>query len=435
MRGKIGIALACACLACVSAGAQTADAEQIEAMRKSHKVLYFGDEEKKAEADSVRRMIDRFYVTQYHHFQDPQAPYFLMMSRDATLAMGIGGLVRMRGWYDFDGAMPVNGFIPYMIPIPEDPANQRRLAATPSGTALFFRIIGQDKTLGNFQAFILAGFDGGTDSQFKLKQSYVIINDWTIGYAPSAFWDQAANPPLIEAQGHTGQANRTAVQLRWTHQLRHGWSVAASAEFPQSYAGADGVSTKAINDWLPDIVAYGQYSWANGAGHARLSALARCLPYRNLVEGKNRNVAGWGVQLSAVSPVGYNWTLYGEAIAGKGISSYVNDLRISRLDLIADAAHTGKMYAPSCYGFTLGVKYNFLPNLFASVSASESLYKPKRADGTQEYKYGLYGMANIFWNLTARIQAGAEYVIGKRMNYDGAHGDAQRVNLLFQYSF
>lgn len=435
MRGKIGFMLALACLPWLWADAQTAEADQIKEMKKSHKVVYFGDDEKKAEIDSVHSMIDKFYVTQYHHFQDPQAPYFLMMSRDATLAMGIGGLVRMRGWYDFDGAMPVNGFIPYMIPIPEDPANQRRLAATPSGTALFFRIIGSDKTLGNFSAFILAGFDGGTDSQFKLKQSYVTINDWTIGYAPSAFWDQAANPPLIEAQGHTGQANRTAVQLRWCHQFKKGWSVAVSAEFPQSYARADNANTKAINDWLPDMVAYGQYSWAQGAGHVRLSALARCLPYRDLVEGKNRNVAGWGLQLSAISPVGYNWTLYGEAIAGKGIESYVNDLRISRLDLINDTNRAGRMYAPKCYGFTLGVKYNFRPNVFASISASESCYKPTSAAGTSEYKYGLYGMANIFWNMTSRIQAGAEYVIGKRMDYDGAHGDAQRVNLLFQYSF
>ncbi len=435
MRAIMTFAAAAMCLLCLSAKAQTAEADQMEELKKSHKVVYFGEKEKQAHADSIRNVIERFYVTQYHHFQDPQAPYFLMMSRDATLAMGIGGLVRMRGWYDFDGAMPSNGFIPYMIPIPEDPSARRRLAATPSGTALFFRIIGSDKTLGNFSAFILAGFDGDSDSKFKLKQSYVTLNNWTIGYAPSAFWDQATNPPLIEAQGHTGQANRTAVQVRWCKQFRKGWSMAVSAEFPQSYARADGTNTKAINDWLPDMVAYGQYAWANGAGHVRLSALARCLPYRDLIAGKNRNVAGWGLQLSAISPVGYNWTLYGEAIAGRGIESYVNDLRIARLDLINDATDPGRMYAPQCYGFTLGVRYNFRPNLFATISASESCYRPRHASGTSDYKYGLYGMANIFWNLTARIQAGAEYVIGKRMDYDGAHGDAQRVNLMFQYSF
>lgn len=430
------MAAATLAMMCISAAAQTANADQMKELKKSHKVVYFGgDDEKKASEDSIRNVIERFYVTQYRHFQDPQAPYFLMMSRDATLAMGIGGLVRMRGWYDFDGAMPVNGFIPYMIPIPADPAAERKLAATPSGTALFFRVIGSNKALGNFQAFILAGFDGDSDSKFKLKQSYVIINDWTVGYAPSAFCDQAANPPLIEAQGHTGQTNRTSVQLRWTKPLRNGWSVAVSAEFPQTYAGIDGTKTRAINDWLPDMVAYGQYAWANGAGHVRLSAIGRCLPYRDLVAGKNHNAAGWGMQLSAIAPVAYSWTLYGEAVAGQGIASYINDLRISRLDLINNADRQGRMYAPTSYGFTVGVKYNILPNVFASVSASESMYRPRNAAGTSEYKYGVYGMANIFWNMTARIQAGAEYVIGKRMNFDGSHGDAQRVNLMFQYSF
>ena len=46
--------------------------------------------------DSIRSMIDLFYVDQFRHFQDPRAPYFLFMSKDANLAMGIGGVVRIR---------------------------------------------------------------------------------------------------------------------------------------------------------------------------------------------------------------------------------------------------------------------------------------------------------------------------------------------------
>ncbi|MDE6826334.1 MAG: hypothetical protein K2J18_06150, partial [Paramuribaculum sp.] len=56
--------------------------------------------------DSIKNILDRFYYDQFRSFQDPEAPYFLFMSRDAKLTMGIGGCVRMRGWYDWGGAIP-----------------------------------------------------------------------------------------------------------------------------------------------------------------------------------------------------------------------------------------------------------------------------------------------------------------------------------------
>ena len=69
----------------------------------NHKVLTFGayDSLPPTPKDSIRRIIEMFYVDQFRHFDDPQAPYFLFMSRDATLAMGVGGAVRMRGYYDW----------------------------------------------------------------------------------------------------------------------------------------------------------------------------------------------------------------------------------------------------------------------------------------------------------------------------------------------
>lgn len=429
------IASLCAIMACAQDSIpRTAEQQRIEDLKHSQKVVMLPGEGEQAPNDSVRRTIERFYIDQYRHFQDPEAPYFLMMSRDATLAMGIGGAVRMRGWYDFDGAMPYNGFIPFTIAVPENPARRRALKATPAGSALYFRIIGTNKALGNFSAFIQGNFDGG-GSDFKIKKSYVTINDWTIGYAPSAFCDIAANPPVIDAQGPCGQTNNTSVLLQWAHSLRRGWSVAASVEFPASHILADGELTQEIDDWMPDVVAYGQYQWARGAGHVRLSGLLRVLPYRDLVAQKNRSLVGFGVQGSAVVPVGYALTLYGEAVGGRGCATYINDLMVTTLDLINDAADPGKMTAPWCMGFTAGVKYNFRPNLFASICASEARYRPGANADPSTYKYGLYGAANVVWNMSPRLQVGAEYLMGKRKNYGGESGDAKRVNLLFSFMF
>lgn len=413
----------------------TAAQQHAEDVKNSRRLVFFGNDSTKAGNDSIRALMDKFYVDQYRHFQDPEAPYFLLMSRDATLAMGIGGAVRMRGWMDFDGSVPYSGFIPYTIPVPENPEMRRRLDATPSGTALFFRIIGINKSLGNFSAYIQGSFDGGTGREFKIKKSYVTINDWTIGYATSTFVDIAANPPVIDAQGPNGQINNTSVLLQWRHSFRKGWSVAASVEFPKSYIKADGVHTRELNDWFPDLVAYGQYQWARGAGHVRLSALYRMLPYRNLVEQKNKSRVGFAGQLSAVVPCDYNWTLTAEAVGGRGCETYINDFMTDALDLMPAPGQDGEMYAPWCYGLTFGVKYNFTPSLFVSMAGSEARLLPKSGAAPSLYRYGLYGVANVIWNMSPRLQVGAEYLIGKRENADGQSGSAQRVNMLFQFSF
>lgn len=93
------------------------------------------------------------------------------------------------------------------------------------------------------------------------------------------------------------------------------------------------------------------------------------------------------------------------------------------------------MYAPWFWGATAGVRYNFTDAVFGSVSVSESRLMARHGIAGDQYKYGLYGVANIFWNMSARLQVGAEYLIGRRCNYNGESASANRVNLLFQFSF
>ena len=108
---------------------------QQDSLMASHKIVYIDGrpEQTQSHLDSVRNILDNFYYDQFRHFSDPDAPYFLFMSRDAQLAMGIGGCVRMRGWYDWGGAIPANGFSPYLIPMTPDPTNQKKFGTTPAG--------------------------------------------------------------------------------------------------------------------------------------------------------------------------------------------------------------------------------------------------------------------------------------------------------------
>lgn len=411
----------------------------IQNVANSNKVIFIdgkpADEaERQYQIDSVRSVVSEWYYEQFRHFQDPDAPYFLFMSKDAQLAMGIGGAVRMRGYYDWGGAIPATGFAPYLIPMTTDPTNMRAFGTTPAGTCLFFRIIGRNKKLGNYQLYIEANFNGYSSRDFHLKKAYAIVNDWTIGYASSTFSDPAAVPPTVDAQGPNNKMSNTSVLVRWMPTAKNRWVFAVSAETPSTAIDVDGTHTKKVTNWLPDWAAFVQYQWAKGQ-HVRLSGIVRTLSYRDMTLDKNYNPTGWGLQLSSVAHPWAPVTTYATLNYGNGMESLGGDLQIGNYDLIPDPVRPGHMYAPAALGWCAGVQYNFNPSLFMSVSASQTYLMPKHEVAASEYKNGLFCDINVFWNLTQRIQVGAEYDLGRRQNRSGEARWAQRVGAMAQFSF
>lgn len=408
---------------------------QTDSLIASHKIIGFGSGNQHLDIanDSVRRLIESFYFNQFNHFQDPAAPYFLFMSRDATLAMGVGGAVRMRAYFDWGGAIPASGFAPYLIPMEPDPTEMRHFDATPAGTCLFFRVIGQNKKFGTYQLYIEANFNGYQARDFHLKKAYAIINDWTIGYATSTFADPSALPPTVDAQGPSNKISPTTVLVRWMPRFKKRWVAAVSLENPSNSITV-GDSAAKINNWIPDLAAFLEYEW-DRSSHIRLSAIVRALSYRNLVQNTNHYRAGWAIQLSGVAHPTDRITTYATFNYGHGYASMGGDLLIGAYDLIPTHTVPGKLYAPASLGFCLGVQYNILPNLFLSTSFSQTRFLPRYWVDPSGYRRGLCGDINIFWHLTPRMQVGAEFDYGKRKNFDGRSRWARRAGLVAQFSF
>lgn len=406
---------------------------QVDSLKTHHQIIYFG---KKEAVDSVKEMalIDRFYYDQFHHFQDPRAPYFLFMSRDAQLAMGIGGVVRMRGWEDWKGVMNTSGFIPYDISVPPGEARRRKFGSTPAGTTLYFAVLGSNRALGNYQLHIEANFNGYRSRDFNLKKAFAMVNDWTIGYTNSTFSDPAGTPPLVDGQGPNAEVRTTAVLLRWMRAVSRHWEVAASLETPQSQVGANDSTTMAVDDWLPNVAAFVQYGWGYNE-QVRLSGILRTLPYRDLKAEKNYNRIGWGAQLSSVFRPARPLTVYATVNAGCGYESLTNDLLMGQFDLADDPHRPGRMYAPFAYGWFGAVQYYLVSNIFISATFGQMNFRPRGEVTGATYKYGLYSAANIFWYMTPRIQVAGEFNWGKRRNFDGEHNAARRISLMAQFAF
>lgn len=407
--------------------------EAMDSAVTNHKLIYFGKGEE-APRDSAIALIQRFYEDQFRHFSDPLAPYFLFLSKDSKLAMGMGGCVRMRAYYDWGGSIPSPGFAPYLIPMTPDPTRNRYLGTTPSGTALFFRVIGTNKKLGNYQIYIEANFNGYQARDFHLKKAYATINDWTIGYANSTFSDPGALPPVIDASGPNAKMSATSVLIRWMHNLPKGLTVAASLETPdQSIRTVDNETAKA-SQYIPDIAGFIQWGF-NTSDHIRLSAIYRSLSYRNLLTSRNKISPGWGLQLSSVwSPV-RPLTLYGTINGGAGYASMGGDWLMGNYDLVPALDKPSKLYSPYVVGGYAGVQYNLTPSLFVSATFGGTRYCPKCPMERNEYKEGLYMAANVYWNLTPRISCGAEIDLGRRRNADNETRWARRLNAFAQFSF
>lgn len=409
----------------------------MDSLRSHHKIIYIDGEPvslTEEHADSLKHLIDMFYFDQFRNFSDPAAPYFLFMSKDAKLSMGVGGCVRLRGWFDWGGAVSSNGFAPYLIPMNPEPTNMRRFATTPSGSSLFFRVIGRNKKLGEYQLYIEGNFNGYNGRDFHLKKAYAILNEWTIGYANSTFSDPAALPPTVDASGPNNKVSSTSVLVRWMHPFKKRWTVAVSLETPASQPGVDNKLSEKVNDWLPDAAAFIQYAWGRSE-HIRLAGIVRTLSYRDKIKAQNHTIPGWGLFLSGVGHPHPAVTLYGNICSGQGFESLSGDMKIGNYDLTADPDNPGKMYAPWALGWNIGIQYNFLSNLFASVSFSESRYLPQKMVSDTEYKWGNYLAANVFWNITPRIQCGLEFDTGERKNFNGNRRRAQRFGALAQFSF
>lgn len=403
-----------------------------QSMKENTHVLYSGDINP---SDSLGKLLNIFYYDQFRHFQDPRAPYFMFMSKKGDLALGVGGQVKIRGYFDWNGSIPNSGFIPYDIPIPKDPTSMKALAASASGTGLFFTLLGNNKVLGNFMAYFQADFSGYNQRGFRIKKAYFTIKDWTAGYTVSTFEDTQAEPSTVDGAGPNGINSRKNVLIRYLRSFKKKWGFAASIEFPSQSISADGIHTAACTPYIPDFAAFVQYQWDNGSSHLRLSGLLRTLTYRDLVTQRNHNITGWGLQVSTVINPLPSWNLFGILSTGQGHASYTADLGNGDFDLIPVVGREGKLYAPWAAGIVIGTQYYFNQKVFGNIAFSEQTYYPKQNPKDSSYKYGLYAVGNVFWDITPRIEVGFEYLHGKRKNFNGDSGSANRLMALLLVSF
>ncbi len=410
-----------------------------DSVRNSHKVIIMdGDRSAKPSADSIARLMQIFYEDQFRYATEPAAPYFMFMTKNTNFAMGIGGIVKIRGWYDWHGALPGVAFTPYQIPMHPDQTNMRAMGLNASGTAIYLRAGGHNSSLGTYTLYVEGEFSGYEGVGFKLNKAYATLNDWTFGLAATTFSDPAALPPTVDVQGPNNKVDAAAVLVRYAHTWKDHWTIAASVENPVALKTTGGENdTKSVRQWVPDLGFFVQYQWGkNNMQHVRISATTREMSYRNMIKRENVHTMAWGLQISSVFNPVSPLTVYATVNGGRGIASLGGDWMLNNYDMVADPEKPGTLYAPYVLGYMVGLQYHLSPKVSLATAWGQARYYPHtNAVGGDEYKYGVYGAANIFYSITPRVQVGLGYNVGKRQNFDLTSRTAHRLGLLGAFSF
>lgn len=408
-----------------------------------------------------------------NYFNAPDMPRFAIIGKDRKFYLGIGGYAKAS--LSFDMGNPITSaiyFEPSTIPM-DNPAGNRALVQFSAATSnLFFNFVGLPHTKNQIGAYINFNFSGnGNNYGFSLRAAYLTYRGFLVGYNSSLFTDGAASAPTIDQQGPNALTFVYNTVLDYQYAFNKHWKVGLGLEMPMVSATYNNYSY-AINQRVPDIPFYGQYSWADGNGWIRLSGLLRNMFYRNeqcgelneagIHEGANVDRVGFGIKASGAVPVHSKITLFYQGVYGIGISSYIQDLQGYGLDMVptapsrdASTASThslGRLKNVEAWGAYLGIQWQISPKFLTSATYSMvETYLPKSESETflpgveykhnnafmpnTTYKSAKYVVANLFYNITPTITTGIEYLWGCRKNVDGVFKQDNRIQTAVRVNF
>ena len=243
-------------------------------------------------------------------------------------------------------------------------------------------------------------------------------------------------PATIDFAGPNGMSIYHATQIRYEHAFAKGLKAGIGVEMPV----VDGLTNEHVSiakQRMPNFPVYVQYGW-NPKSHFRAAAIIRSMTYDDLTARKAESEIGWGVLASATFNLTNRLQVYGQGVYGKGIGQFLNDMSMLNVDVVPNPEKEGKMQVLPMMGWFAGMQYNFSPKVFITSTYGQSrLYSHDGypAVASDQYRYGQYLNATLFWNITSDLQAGAEYLRGWRTDFNGDTRHANRVNLAVQYSF
>lgn len=376
-----------------------------------------------------------------HVLNEQDVPRFALLGKEHKFYMGIGA--NIVGTMDYDFGHPIsdpNSFTTRDIPMEIAPGNGGQFKLSAQQSNFYLNVVAMPGSENQIGAFIMIKFLGH-DYTPNLDQAYLKYRGITMGKTFSIFTDAAANPPTIDHQGVNAATTVVHGMIGYERAFGRGkqWQFGVGLDMPnESYTNA--YNTKTVTQRVPDIPFYIQRNWAEGKGWIRFSGIVRNIMYRDVPAERNKDIVGWGVKTSGRTPV-YNglWFAW-QGVYGKGIASYINDLQTCGLDITPVPGNAAKLEAVKAWAGFASLQYRFSYKCFATTTYGHvRTYARDFTDSPTPwaigYRYAQYLATNIFYNFNPIVQVGAEYLYGRRVDYDFRQAHDNRFQLMLKVSF
>jgi len=297
--------------------------------------------------------------------------------------------------------------------------------------------------LGEMRAFIEGDFNG-TNGAFRLRHAYGQYSRMLIGQTWSTFSDPYADHEDIDFEGVNAENVTRQAQVRYTFALPKDLRLAVALEYPTA-----SVSGGAAVNQVPDFI--GRITKKLPEGHLQGALVLRAIRAQSTDHPEVVHSApGWGASVSGVLPVdGKGWTKDDRVIfqvnGGKGIARYINDLNSCNCGEDAAFAPDESLHALLAWGYYAAYEHHWanvwnplhlaLNNLHTSiiwgrVNVDNLSFMP----GTS-YKRTDRVSLNALWSPVKSVDAGIEYIWGRRVNEDDSQGTARQLQFRFRFSF
>lgn len=357
---------------------------------------------------------------------DFSTPHFAIVDKDRLYYFSVGATVKAVTSFDFGN--PYKNETDFKVSdfSYADPGNGALWQMSMKSSTVSFNFVALPKHKYRIGAFVALGFGGGVGNDYRITcdHAYLKFGGLTVGYTSSIYDDNSADAYIVDGNGPGASGSHSNMIIGFQRYLNPHIKIGVGLELPDvSYTyGNPELEDLEINQRVPDIPLYFQYSWAN-IGHLRLSGVLRTMTYRDVVADKNRTELGYGLKLTSNLKAG-NFVGYFMTQAGQGIASYLKDNDEYLLDLTPSVDEPGRLNRTKSWGGLWALQYNFTPKLFSTAMYGYMRnYVDPYDQGTKAWgehmKYEQYGALNLIWKAGSYINFGIEYNYGIKHTFAG----------------
>jgi hypothetical protein len=347
-------------------------------------------------------------------------------------ALKIGGRIRTAGVLTLDPLGTDDRFLTNSIPVGAETTGEARrtnISARASRLNIEFRTPSGEKEL---RAFFEGDFSGDSNL-FRLRHAYAQYLGIIVGQTWSTFSDPEVLHEDLDFEGVSSENVIRQPLVRYWWRPHPKMRAAGAIETPAvSITGGEGVNL------VPDIIA--RLYWEHVAGgHLQAASVLRQIR-GEAVAGDVHSDWAYGGSLSGVLPI-HEWNLQDRFMfqvnGGAGIARYINDLEsLGGQDAVFDST-TGDLEALPTLGWYAAYEHTWKKWESTEVRSlrSTALWSFVRVfnldfQPDDAYKRTNRFAFNIVYSPLTRVDAGVQYVYGRRTNKNEESGTAEQVQFV-----